>query len=225
MSRLLVLALHGSPGDPQRAHSDFGFLKTPGRNLEFLLLSDRIATAREQLLALAERYRGAEISVAPLLLGAGYHYQHDLLPALSALPGVRLLPRFGRSEAFAHALGRALCPIEAGQPLHWLVPGGTPVAEDLCDVLSQAQPVLAAQSQWHLLPRAELPSVLREAPRGQALLAVLREGRIAQSLRSQWPGARPLRLLLDLASLQEAVRQWIEAESGAGLIAVESRSS
>ncbi len=87
MSRLLVLALHGSPGDPQRAHSDFGFLKTPGRNLEFLLLSDRIATAREQLLALAERYRGAEISVAPLLLGAGYHYQHDLLPALSACRG------------------------------------------------------------------------------------------------------------------------------------------
>ncbi|KAA0217983.1 hypothetical protein EDM80_02165 [bacterium] len=225
MSRLLVLALHGSPGDPERAQSDFGFLQSSGRSLEFLLLSDRNATAREQLLALAARYYGAEISVAPLLLGAGYHYQHDLLPALSALPGSRLLPLFGRSEAFARALTRALCPIEAGQPLHWLVPGGPAVAEDLCAVLSQAHPVLAAQSQWHLLPRAELPSVLREAHQGHALLAVLREGRIAQSLSSQWPGPRPLRLLLDLASLQEAVQQWIEAESGAGLIAVESRPS
>lgn len=209
---VLILAIHGSPGDPERARREFSFLAAPGRPLEVLTLSgDESVDSR--LAGIAARHPCAAFTVAPLLLAAGYHLQHDLLPAVQALQDagreVRLLPLWGRSEPFARALARSLRAMVKGRipagGLLWLVPGGSAALAGLRRGVDDTR-VLPHELRQHWatrisddLPRDTLP-----------LIAVLREGRLSATLRKAWGGARRPRLLFSQAALRSALLRWTE---------------
>lgn len=210
---VLVLAIHGSPGDPRRAREEFAFLGGEERPLEILLLNDKELPALAQLGHLAREHEGRELVVAPLLLGEGYHFTHDLLPAVEAArkfgAQARLLPLFGRAEIFLRALHEAV--LEHAPPgfkgkLAWLVPGGAQVAASLREALELIRPELAERSTWHVVSRVEAPpAVPRDA---LPLVAVLRDGRIVQALRKGHLGAHSPQPLFAPRHLKAALQAW-----------------
>ncbi|MBP9890588.1 MAG: hypothetical protein KBG84_01680 [Planctomycetes bacterium] len=210
---VLVLAIHGSPGDPARAREEFAFLAGNARPLEVLVLNNKEHPAAAQLGRIAQTYPGCELLVAPFLLGEGYHFSHDLVPAVEAAlrlgAPVRLLPLFGQAEIFLTALHVAL--FEHAPPgfvgkLAWLVPGGTKVATDLLEALELIRPELAEVSTWHALTRAEVPDTLPE--NALPLVAVLRDGRIVDNLRNAHLGAQAPRPLFRPRHLRAALEGW-----------------
>ncbi len=215
---VLVLAIHGSPGDPARAREEFAFLDDPARPLELLVLNDKELPAAVQLGRIAQAHPDAELLVAPFLLGEGFHYRHDLVPAIEAAArvgaSVRLLPIFGRAEAFLRALHLAVydqAPSGFAAPLAWLVPGGPAVADELRDALELIRPDLVAHSTWHALSRAELPAAL--APDAVPIVAVLRDGRIVDNLRRAWTGKHAPRALFSTRHLKAALDAWLGTPS------------
>ncbi len=210
-AEVLVMAIHGSPGDPKRAREEFAFLESGQRPLEILLLSDKALTVGQQLAGITQVHPGAALTVAPFLLGAGFHYQHDLLPALREQPGVRLLELFGRSDPFLQALNAALtehAPRDHDQSLIWLVPGGAAVCEDLRAGLAALRPDLTARSRWFPLIKPQPPVELKPGATGLPLIAVLRDGRIAATLTAAWPGILKPRLLFEPRHLKTAMLSW-----------------
>jgi len=213
---VLVLAIHGSPGDPARAREEFAFLADEQRPLEILVLNDKERPAAAQLGRIAQAHQGRELHVAPFLLGEGYHYTHDLVPAVEAAlrlgASARLLPLFGRAEVFLRALHRALfdhAPPGFGGKLAWLVPGGAKVATDLREAIELIRPELADVSTWHALSRAQLPA---EMPQDALpLVAVLRDGRIVENLRQAYGGVQKPRALFAAQHLKEALEIWLGA--------------
>ncbi len=209
-TEVLVLAVHGSPGDPARARREFAFLEQPDRPLEVLILSgDKPVSAQLEHIAL-ERYPLSEITLAPLLLAAGYHLQHDLLPAVQALEergrSVNLLPLWGRSASFKRAIKDALGRLARSRTpsgILWLAPGGAAVMAALRRQVDEAGLLPESLTQhWATrldddLPRDALP-----------VIAVLREGRLSRSVRKAWTGSRAPRLLFSRPLLQEALRRW-----------------
>lgn len=213
VATVLVLAIHGSPGDPARAREEFAFLGGETRPLEILVLNDKERPAAAQLGQIARAFPEAELLVAPFLLGEGYHYRHDLLPAVEAARRLgtqaRLLPIFGRSDAFLRALHPAVFAHAApgfGGPIAWLVPGGPAVASELREALELIRPDLADQSAWYALSRAEIPASL--AQDALPLVAVLRDGRITENLRRAWTGRHAPRALFATRHLQAALAAW-----------------
>jgi sirohydrochlorin ferrochelatase len=211
---VLVLAIHGSPGDPARAREEFAFLDDPARPLELLVLNDKDLPAAVQLGRIAQAHPDAQLLVAPFLLGEGFHYRHDLVPAIEAAArvgaSVRLLPIFGLAEAFLRALHLAVyeqAPSGYASPIAWLVPGGTAVANELRDALELIRPDLAAHSTWYALTRAELPASL--ATDALPIVAVLRDGRITENLRRAWQGRHAPRALFSTRHLQAALGAWL----------------
>lgn len=211
---VLVLAIHGSPGDPVRAREEFTFLDDPTRPLEIIVLNDKERPAAAQLGQIARAYPEAELLVAPLLLGEGYHYSHDLVPAVGAArrlgTQIDLLPIFGRSEAFLRALHPAVFSHAApgfDQPIAWLVPGGPSVAADIREALELIRPDVCARSNWHTLSRVEIPASL--AHDALPLVAVLRDGRITENLRRAWQGKHAPRALFSPRHLEPALEAWL----------------
>ena len=210
---VLVLAIHGSPGDPARAREEFAFLDDLDRPLELLVLNDKERPAAAQLGRIAQEYPGRELLVAPFLLGEGYHFSHDLVPAVEAARrlgvSARLLPLFGRAEIFLRALHQAVfehAPPGFGGKLAWLVPGGARVATELREALELIRPELAGVSTWHTLTRAELPSTLPHD--ALPLVAVLRDGRIVDNLAKAHLGAHAPRPLFAPHHLKTALEHW-----------------
>lgn len=210
---VLVLAIHGSPGDPARAREEFAFLEDSARPLELLVLNDKERPAAAQLGRVAQAHPDRELVVAPFLLGEGYHYSHDLVPAVEAALrlgfSARLLPLFGRAEIFLRALHQAVfehAPPGFGGKIAWLVPGGAKVAAELREALELIRPELAEVSTWHALTRAEVPDTLPE--NALPLVAVLRDGRIVDNLRNAHLGAQAPRPLFRPRHLRAALEGW-----------------
>lgn len=213
---VLVLAIHGSPGDPARAREEFAFLADEQRPFEILVLNDKERPAAAQLGRIAQAHRGRALHVAPFLLGEGYHYTHDLVPAVEAAlrlgARARLLPLFGRAEIFLRALHEAVfehAPPGFGGKLAWLVPGGAKVAAELREALELIRPELAEVSTWHALARTEVPAALPHD--ALPLVAVLREGRIVDNLRRAYGGALAPRPLFAPRHLKAALEGWAGA--------------
>lgn len=212
-AEVLVLAIHGSPGDPARAQREFAFLEQPDRPLEVLTLSgDQPVGTQLEHIAL-EKYPLSEITLAPLLLAAGYHLQHDLLPAVQELQGrrraVNLLPLWGRSASFKHALKAALGRLERMRDARgpsgilWLAPGGTAVMAALRRQVDEAGILPESLSQhWATRLNDDLP--FDALP----VIAVLREGRLSRSVRETWAGSRAPRLLFSRPLLRGALPRW-----------------
>ncbi|MCC6575677.1 MAG: hypothetical protein IT462_17995 [Planctomycetes bacterium] len=213
-AEVLVLAIHGSPGDPRRARREFAFLGLIGRPVEVLILSGDEPVA-EQLQHIAVKFPRSDLVIAPLLLAAGFHLQHDLLPAVPFLReqgrNVRLLPLWGRSEHLTYALQSALRAnfgpgkrVPAAGVL-WLVPGGSAALANLRRQVDESR-ILADSVPQHWatqisddLPQDALP-----------IIAVLREGRLSKTLRKAWAGSRRPRLLFGEELLQRALLRWTE---------------
>jgi hypothetical protein len=92
-------------------------------------------------------------------------------------------------------------------PIAWLVPGGSAVAAELREALDLIRPDLAAVSTWYALTRAEIPASL--ATDALPIVAVLRDGRIADNLRRAWQGKHAPKALFSAKHLEAALGAWV----------------